>query len=193
MHERLLRKKIEKGRVSDMDILIRPESSLDFTRVYEVVQSAFSRAPHTNHDEQNLVVRLRKSMAFIPGLSLVAVVNDQIVGHILFTKIKIKNHNAEYTSLALAPLSVLPEVQGKGIGGKLILAGHQTALELGFSSVILVGHPEYYPRFGYIPASCFGITAPFDISNEVFMACQLTPHALAGVKGIVEFPGEFFN
>lgn len=191
MHGSLSKRKIKEGRVFNMKILIRQEVNADFDHVYEVVKRAFQNAAHTTHDEQNLVVRLRDSIAFIPALSLVAEVNDKIVGHILFTKIKIKGDKKEYTSLELAPISVLPEMQGKGIGRRLILEGHKLALGLGFNSVLLVGYPEYYPRFGYVPASRFGITAPFDVPDEVFMACELSTNALSDTKGIVEYPNEF--
>jgi len=174
-----------------MKIVVRQETNEDFERVYEVVKTAFLNAEHTNGDEQNLVTRLRKSAAFIPELSLVAVIDDKIVGHTMFTKIKIKNGAEEYASLVLAPVSVVTEMQGKGIGTKMIIEGHKTAKRLGYGSVILVGHPSYYPRFGYVPASRFGITAPFDVPDEAFMVCELTANGLHGVAGVVQFPEEF--
>lgn len=140
----------------------------------------------------NRMVRLRNSTAFVPELSLVAVVDDEIVGHIMFTKIVIKAEKKTHTSLVLAPVAVLPKMQGKGIGGELILEGHKVAQALGFTSVILVGHPGYYPRFGYIRASSFGITLPIEVPDEAFMACQLTENALSEVNGVVEFPQELF-
>lgn len=192
MHESLSQRKIKEGEVFSMETMIRQEISADFDSVYKVVKAAFLNAAHTTHDEQNLVVRLRNSTAFVPELSLVAVVDDKIVGHIMFTKIVIKAEKETHTSLMLAPVSVLPEMQGKGIGEKLILEGHKIARSLGFTSVILVGHPGYYPRFGYIRASSFGITLPIEVPDEAFMAYQLTDHALSQVEGVVEFPKEFF-
>ena len=174
-----------------MKIVVRQETNEDFEIVYEVVKTAFLNAEHTNGDEQNLVVRLRKSAAFIPELSLVAVIDDTIVGHIMFTKIKIKNGMKEFESLVLAPVSVVPEMQNKGIGTKMIIEGHKIAQGLGYGSVILVGHPSYYPRFGYVPASRFGITAPFDVPDEAFMVCELSANGLYGVAGVVQFPEEF--
>ncbi|WP_285716391.1 N-acetyltransferase [Pelosinus sp. IPA-1] len=174
-----------------MEIIIRQETGADFDSVYKVVEAAFLNAAHTNHDEQNLVVRLRNSTVFVPELSLVAVVDGKIVGHIMFTKIVIKAGKETFTSLMLAPVSVLPEMQGKNIGEKLILAGHKIAQALGFTSVILVGHPGYYPRFGYIRASNFGITLPIEVPDEAFMAYQLTDNSLSKVEGVVEFPKEF--
>lgn len=193
MHESLSKRKTKDGEVFNMEIMIRREIGADFDSVYKVVNAAFLNAAHTTHDEQNLVVRLRNSSAFIPELSLVAVVDDKIVGHIMFTKIKIKGDKKEHTSLVIAPVSVLPEMQGKGIGEKLILEGHKIAQELGFTSVILVGHPEYYPRLGYSRASNFGITSPFKVPDEAFMAYELATNGLSKVKGVVEYPKEFSN
>lgn len=175
-----------------MKIHIRQENEIDFDRVYEVVKTAFLNAEHTDHDEHNLVNRLRKSSAFIPELSLVAVVNDKVVGHILFTRIAIINANESHTALALAPVSVIPAMQGKGIGRNLIVEGHKIAKALSFTSAIVLGHPAYYPRFGYIPASNFGITPPFEVPDEAFMVCELTLDGLSDVSGTVQYAKEFF-
>ena len=167
-------------------MIIRQEKTGDIDAVHEVVRQAFEKALHTNHDEHNLVNRLRESEAFIPELSLVAEENGRIVGHILFTKLNV----GDTVQLGLAPLAVLPQWQGKGIGGKLIEAGHAKAKELGFDYSILVGHESYYPRFGYFPASCIGVTAPFDVPDENLMAFSLqgknTP-----LDGMLEYPAEF--
>jgi predicted N-acetyltransferase YhbS len=169
-----------------MDIIIRQEFEKDYDKVYSIVKSAFENAEYTNHDEQNLVVRLRKSDAFIPELSLVADQDGELVGHIMFSKIKVDKHIA----LTLAPLSVLPKVQRQGIGGKLIERGHEIAKGLGFTLCVLLGHPGYYPRFGYIPASRFGIKARFDVPDDAFMAKKLTENI--DISGTVEYPNEFF-
>ena len=168
-------------------MIIRLEQTDDTEAVYDLVKKAFEHAEHTDHDEQNLVNRLRKSEAFIPELSLVAEENGRIVGHILFTKLKV----ASSVQLALAPLSVLPGHQGKGIGGKLIEAGHARAKGLGYEYSILIGHAAYYPRFGYFPASRIGVVAPFDVPDENLMAFNLqgknTP-----LNGMLEYAKEFF-
>jgi len=139
-----------------MEVLVRQEQENDKNYVYKVVKEAFEHAEHADGDEQDLVNRLRKSEAFVPELSLVAEWKGKIIGHVLFTRIRIGN----YVSLVLAPLAVLPEYQGRDVGGKLIRAGHGRAKKLGFRSVIVVGHPTYYPRFGYSPASRWNICAP---------------------------------
>ena len=140
-----------------------------------------------------LVEKLRKSEAFVPELSLVAEIENNIVGHILLTKIKIKTSDDEITSLALAPVSVLPEFQGKGIGGKLIKEAHQRAKDLGYQSIILLGHENYYPRFGYKLAEEFGISLPFDVPKENCMAIELEPNALKNIRGEVVYPKEFYE
>jgi predicted N-acetyltransferase YhbS len=169
-----------------MDVIIRQETERDCDKIYHVVKSAFENAEYTDHDEHNLVVRLRKSDAFIPELSLVADRGGEIVGHIMFTKIKVGKHIA----LALAPLSVLPKMQSRGIGGKLIERGHEIAKELGFTLCVLLGHPMYYRRFGYIPASRFGIQAPFDVPDDAFMVKKLAENT--NISGRVKYPNIFF-
>jgi len=172
-----------------MSILIRQEQEKDIDAVYSVVKSAFEKMELADGDEQDLVNRLRKSQAFIPELSLVAESDRKVIGHILFTKMKIGDH----PSLALAPVAVLPEYQGQGVGGKLIVEGHRIAKELGYGSVILVGHSSYYPRFGYRPASQWKITAPFEVPNEAFMVMELVEGGLDGVSGEIEYAKEFFE
>lgn len=104
-----------------------------------------------------MVARLKNSDAFIPELSLIAEIDNQIVGYVLLTKIKIVNANeSSYNSLALAPVAVLQAFQGKGIGGKLIEAAHDRARDLGFGSAVLLGHENYYPKFGYKLTNEFG-------------------------------------
>lgn len=169
-------------------MIIRQEEPDDIEAVRQVVKQAFEKAEHTDQDEHNLVNRLRKSDAFIPELSLVAEENGKIVGHILFTKLKI----GETIQLALAPLSVLPECQKQGIGGKLIMAGHRKAKEMGYEYSILLGHADYYPRFAYFPASRIGVKAPFDVPEENLMAFNLQGKNTR-LNGILEYPKAFFE
>lgn len=165
---------------------IRQETPNDFTQVYQVVKLAFANAEYSDHDEQNLVERLRSSSSFIPELSLVAELDGKIVGHILFTKLAVGNT----TQLALAPLAVHPDFQCQGIGGQLIKKGHEIAAAMGYDYSILLGHPSYYPRFGYLPASRFGITSPFDVPDENYMAFDLSGKGSI-LSGPVVYPKEF--
>ncbi|WP_312642012.1 N-acetyltransferase [Hydrogenoanaerobacterium sp.] len=172
-----------------MDVKIRQEKDSDMDEVYHVVKAAFENAPHTDHDEHNLVNRLRKSSAFIAELSLVAEYEREIVGYILFTKIKIGTS----ILLALAPVAVLPAVQSKGIGGQLIRKGHEIACALGYNGCIVLGHAEYYPKFGYKNASFFHIKAPFEVPDDNFMAVEFKKDGLANIQGSVEYAKEFFE
>lgn len=174
-----------------MDIRIRQATETDYPAVSALIEKAFASESLSDHREQFLVERLRYADAFIPELSLVAEAKGQLVGHILLTKLKIKNERSTFDSLALAPVSVLPAFQGQGIGGQLIRKAHETAKALGHTSIILLGHANYYPKFGYHPAYTYGIELPFDVPKENCMAIALVEGGLDGVTGKVEYPKEF--
>lgn len=174
------------------NLTIRKEILSDYDGVIELTAKAFETMPFSEGDEDKLVDKLRKAPTFIPELSMVAELDGQLVGHILFTPLVIENGQQQFQSLVLGPVSVLPEFQKQGIGKELILAGHQKAKELGFHSVILIGHPEYYPRFGYKTASGWGLKVAMELpSDDVFMAVELSEGALKNVSGMVVFPPEF--
>ncbi len=174
-----------------MSITIRQETERDYRSTEQVVETAFRTASHSNHAEQFLVARLRKSDAFVPELSLVAELDGEIVGHVMFTRLVIRDGQTEYASLAMAPVSVLPEHQGKGIGSQMITTGLEKAKQLGFTSVIVLGHKDYYPRFGFRPASQWGIRSPFPVPDASYMALELQPRGLQGVSGVAVYPKEF--
>lgn len=165
---------------------IRKEAATDYETVYSVVKRAFESAEHTDGNEQDLVNALRKGDAFIPELSLVAEVDGKIVGHIMFSKATVGGKPV----LALAPLSVLPEYQRKGIGKALIQEGHKIAKELGYTHSIVLGSEKYYPKTGYAPAENFGINAPFDVPSENFMACMIG-ETNAEIHGTMKYAQEF--
>jgi len=168
-----------------MNLTIRKEEYKDYKKIYEINKLAFKQ-----ENESILIEKIRKSKNFIPDLSLVAEIEDKIVGHILFSKIKIIG-NVAYESLALAPIAVTPEFQKKGIGAELIKKGIDRAKELGFDSVIVLGHKEYYPKFGFQKASKWNIKCPFEVPDDVFMAIELTEKAFEDKAGTVEYPAEF--
>lgn len=174
-----------------MDVTIRKEERGDYPSVFNLIEEAFRTEEQSDHREHFLVERLRNSGSFLEELSLVALHNERVIGHLLLTKIKINNENNSFDSLALAPVSVLPAYQKMGIGSKLILEGHRRAKELGFGSVVLLGHKDYYPRFGYQWCEMFGIELPFDVPADYCMAIELTPHSLKEVNGMVEYDGAF--
>lgn len=176
-----------------MDIIIRTERPEDRSRVFELVKAAFADVSESDHTEHLLVERLRLCEAFVPDLSLVAVSSDgTVVGHVLMTRVEIVGSGMKsWSSLALAPLSVLPSCQRQGIGGRLLVEAHRRAAELGHKSVVLLGHESYYPRFGYRRASGFGIRFPFDAPDECCLAVELVLGGLSGVDGMVRYPEAF--
>ncbi len=177
-----------------MKVQIRKERATDYDQVEQVIESAFRSVDYSDQTEHKLVNRLRNSSAFIPDLSLVAISDDQIVGHILVTRIHIENeHHRVFPSLALAPVSVLPAFQKQGIGRQLIEEAHRIAKRLGHGSIILLGHADYYPRFGYVPTSHYGIRLPFEAPEENCMVLELMEDGLAGVQGVVVYPSAFFE
>jgi len=170
-----------------MSLLIRPERASDHAAVAELVTAAFAQ-----ETEAQLIAALRSDEAFIPGLSLVAEQEGSIAGHILFTKIQIVSESGEtHESLALAPMAVRPGFQKQGIGAALIRHGLKAAKALGYASVIVLGHAEYYPKFGFVPASKWKITSPFEVPDEVFMGLELREGGLDGVSGRVKYAKAF--
>ena len=167
--------------------MIRVEQPQDFTTIKQVNDLAFEQ-----EGESNLIAKLRTTDTFIPELSLVFE-NEQreIVGHILFSLISIETAQGSVESLALAPVAVKPSAQNKGIGSALIWEGLKRSEELGYDSVVVLGHSSYYPKFGFISASDKGIKAPFDVPDEAFMVIELRQGTLDGVKGTVSYPPAF--
>jgi putative acetyltransferase len=130
-----------------MNLTVRQETTTDHAEVYDLNKAAFEQ-----DTEAKLVEALRKSEAFIPELSIVAVLEGKIVGHILFTRIKIRDDMGNtYDSLALAPIAVTPVLQKQGIGGQMIRSGLAKAREFVYQLVIVLGHENYYPKFGFVP------------------------------------------
>ena len=170
-----------------MEIRIRQEVKEDYKRVYEINKMAFGQ-----ENESKLIEKIRRGSCFVSELSLVAEKDNEIVGHILFSKIKIVA-DSEFESLALAPMAVIPELQKQGIGGKLIKKGIEKAIELGFDSIIVLGHKDYYPKFGFQKASKWGIQSPFEVPDEAFMAIELIEKALENKAGVVRYPQEFME
>lgn len=173
-----------------MEIVIRQEKPEDYALVYEINEIAFGQ-----NSEAKLVEALRKNKdVFIPELSLIALYKGEVMGHILFTKITILTTDGQYKeSLALAPMAVLPQMQLKGIGSALIKQGLKKARDLGFTSVIVLGHPAYYTKFGFTSASYYGIRPPFEVPENAFMAIELIEGALKESEGVVYYSKEFEN
>jgi putative acetyltransferase len=176
---------------TDGSLRIRAERPDDRQASRAVHRLAFGR-----ENEADLVDAIRASDSFIPELSLVAErsagnADASVVGHILLSRIVIRGEQRDLPALALAPVAVRPEKQNRGIGAALIVAGLEQARRLGERIVVLIGHPSYYPRFGFAPARSQGIEPPFPVADAVFMALALAPNALDGVHGTVVYPPAF--
>ncbi len=174
-----------------MEIIIRQEKPEDHEAVFNLTKETFLNESNSDHREQFLVKRIRNSRNFIPGLSMVAEVRGQIVGYVLLSEITIQNDKNNFPALALAPVAVMPKFQQKGIGSTLLRTVHKKAKKLGYQLVIVLGHEEYYPRFGYEPAINFDIQAPFEVPAKNFMLKELVPDAAKHICGIVVYPEEF--
>lgn len=167
-------------------MLIRQETKDDHAAVHSLVKTAFKYAEYSDGSEHCLVDALRKSSAFIPELSLVAELDGKLAGHIMFTK----GLAGSRTVLILAPLSVLPEFQNRGIGTALIKEGHMKAEAMGYDYSIVVGSETFYPRLGYIKADTLGLKTPDGIDPKNFMAIKLNKNA-ENISGAVTYPKEF--
>jgi putative acetyltransferase len=137
--------------------------------------------------EARLVETLRGTPDY---LSLVATIDDCVVGHILFTPVTIEPP-VDCRIAGLAPMAVRPDHQRSGIGGQLIRAGLEQCRRNGYKAVVVLGHPEYYPRFGFAPAHSFGLTCEFPSPPEAFMAIELEAGALSGMNGLVRYLPQF--
>lgn len=167
-------------------MLIRHETSKDYEEIYELIAEAFATAEHADGNEQDLVVALRKGTAYIPELSLVAEIDGELAGHILFTKAKVGNNEV----IVLAPLSIKPKYQRQGVGTGLITEGHRIARKLGYQYSLVLGSELYYPKFGYIPAEQLGIEVPEGMPSVNFMAVKLQEN-VESISGAVTYAKEF--
>jgi len=164
-------------------MFIRAERENDRDVVFDVNLSAFE-TPY----EANLVDVLREQVR--PFVSLVAEENGDVVGHIMFTPVVLSGY-PELKVVGLSPLAVAPEHQRKGYGSTLVRTGLDYCRKLGFAAVVVLGHPGYYPRFGFSPSSRFGIDSDFEVPEDVFMALELEPEALSGKTGSVKYHAAF--
>jgi putative acetyltransferase len=162
---------------------IRPEQPTDAEAVRAVHQAAFE-----TNTEADLVDALRVQAD--PIVSLVAHDGESIVGHILFSPVTLSGH-ADLTIMGLGPLAVVPAQQRLGIGSALVRAGLARCTQLGWAAVVVLGHSEYYPRVGFVPASRFGISCEYDVPDDVFMALELAPRSLAGRSGVIRYHAAF--
>lgn len=173
--------------VSPKQIQIRSELPQDHAQVQELVAQAFGQP-----DEAALVERLRT----VPEtISMVAELNASIVGHIMFSRVQLIDQNAQQDAIkltGLAPMAVSPTHQRRGIGKALIEAGIKHCQDAGYQACVLLGHPDYYPKFGFRPAlSNYGIQSTYKVPDEAFMAIELIPNGLRNKQGTIHYHKAF--
>ncbi len=165
-------------------MIVRGEREEDFAAIRRVNQAAFGRP-----DEGELVDAIRESGALI--CSLVAEVEGQIAGHVLFTPVTLDTGDGGVTGAGLGPVAVLPEFQRQGLGSRLIVAGLDICREAGYGFAVVLGHSSYYPRFGFRPSRPLGIRWEHNAPEEAFMVMALRDGGLEGLSGIVRYRPEF--
>jgi putative acetyltransferase len=165
-------------------MIIRPEKHEDIPAIRIVNERAFASPA-----EADLVDALRRNGK--ATISLVADDDGRVVGHILFSPVTIETNERELTGVGLAPMAVVPERQNQRIGSMLVEQGLRRCREEGHRFVVVLGHPDYYPRFGFVPANRFNIKSEYNVADEVFMAMELQEGALQDQGGIVKYQPEF--
>jgi putative acetyltransferase len=166
------------------EILVRPEQPHEAGAIRNVNARAFGR------DAEAVLVEALRGAGGVT-LSLVARVGEQVVGHILFSPVEIDRGGSHDVAVGLGPMAVLPEHQRHGVGAQLIRAGLERLREAGHGAVVVLGHPDYYPRFGFVRASHFGLRWEVECPDEAFMALELREGFLGTRPGIVRYRPEF--
>ena len=168
-----------------MVVTVRQENLDEIAAVHAVNESAFGQPT-----EARIVDSIRAACPDV--VSLVAVDGDKVVGHIFFSPVIVRGSNGIIQGMGLAPMAVLPERQRQGIGSMLVKAGIKAMRERNCPFIIVLGHPEYYPRFGFAPASHHGLSCQWDeVPDEAFMVLILDEAAMAGVSGTARYRDEF--
>jgi putative acetyltransferase len=169
-------------------IFVRKEKADDLIDIHRVNELAFERL-----NEADLVDSLRKNAH--PHISLVGVEgegkDEKIVGHIFFSPVTIEENNSSFTAMGLAPMAVLPSHQNRGIGSLLVREGLKECQRIGHDVVIVLGHADYYPRFGFTTAKEKGLSCEYPAPDEIFMVAELAPNALRGRTGKVFYHPDF--
>lgn len=164
---------------------IREEQASDIEKIWAVNTQAFA-----TDAEAKLVNALRNSHCTY--ISLVAETENNVIGHILFSPVELTGSKNKLKMMGLAPMAVLSQQQNKKIGSKLVETGLERCQLLGYDVVVVLGHPNYYPRFGFVPSVKFGIKSEYAVPDEVFMLFAIAPESLKNQQGVIKYH-EAFN
>jgi putative acetyltransferase len=162
---------------------IRPETAVDYAAVFAIHSAAFP-----TDAESRAVDMLR--VASEECISLVADDGAGVVGHIMFSPVTLDSEPG-LKLMGLAPMAVMPARQRQGVGSALVRSGLAACRAYGAAAVVVLGHPEYYPRFGFVPAVGHGIACEYDVPDEAFMLMELFPGVLAGMSGVIRYAEAF--
>ena len=166
---------------------IRDEQASDIERIWEVNAEAFE-----TEEEAHLINALRNSGCTYISLVAEAGTNTEInvIGHILFTPVELSGDN-KLKIMGLAPMAVFSQHQNKGIGSSLVEAGLERCKSKGYDAVVVLGHPDYYPKFGFVPSVKYGIKSEYDVPDNVFMILELVPGSLENYTGVIKYHDAF--
>ena len=165
-------------------MIIRNERPEDIEKIWSINVEAFG-----GESEANLVDSVRESG--IPYISLVYEENHELVGHILFSQVELMGDTSGLRIMGLGPMAVVPELQNKGIGSSLVKAGIQRCIDDGYDAIVVLGHPDYYPRFGFIPSIRYNIQSEYVVPDDVFMLLELRENSLKGKHGKIKYHDAF--
>ncbi|MES2623811.1 MAG: N-acetyltransferase [Pseudomonadota bacterium] len=175
-----------KSFIPQPSVTIRTELSEDLTVVRDINLQAFGSAA-----EADLVDALRSSGCTF--ISLIAEMSTEVVGHLLFTPVELLPQHSRLRLVGLAPMAVLPDFQNQGVGSTLLKKGLEQLKSEDYDAVVVIGHSNFYTRFGFVPSTHYGIKSEYDVPEDVFMVRELTPAALRGHTGTIRYHDAFGN
>lgn len=176
-----------------MTVIFRQEQPSDYEQTERIIKEAFKSIPVRSGSEHEMVKRLRGESTFNPIFSQVAILDHEVIGHIILSKVYVNNDRIKTPILNLQLVSVIPHKQRQGIGKALIKRIISIARDSGNEAIIVLGHPTYYHKIGFKRASTFGLRLPFEVPDESFFALELKPHSLADTSGTIEYQLPFWE
>ena len=167
-----------------MELTIRRENPAEYRAVEDITRAAFWDVNVPGCDEHYLAHILRDAQCFVPELDLVAILDNVLVGNIMYTRAALEDmQGRKHEVLSFGPISVLPEYQGKGVGRALIERSAELARQMGFTAILIYGDPAYYSRLGFLPAEQYGIKGKYGMYSPALQVLELIPDTLKDISG----------